>query len=60
MMYNTRLLAQNPEMYLLNKTVTLVILGNLVNIREVTETGFYSCMWLYFQLDSICVFSEIV
>ena len=27
-------------------------------VREVTEIDFYNCMCLYFQFDSICVFSE--
>ena len=27
-------------------------------VREITETNFYNCMCLYFQFDSICVFSE--
>ena len=29
-------------------------------VREVTETDFYDCMYLYFQFDSICVFSDFV
>ena len=29
-------------------------------VREVTETDFYNCMCLYFQFDSICVFSKFV
>ena len=27
-------------------------------VREVSVTDFYNCMWLYFQFDSFCVFSE--
>ena len=33
----------------------------MTHVREVTETDFYNvynCMCFYFQLESICVFSE--
>ena len=29
-------------------------------MREVTETDFYNCMYLYFQFNLICVFYEFV
>ena len=29
-------------------------------VREVTETDFYNCMCLYFQFDSICIYSEFL
>ena len=42
-----------------DKTETSVTIGDMTCVREVTETDFYSCMCLYFQFGSICVFSEI-
>ena len=45
----------------LDKTETLVTIGDLTYVREVTKlTCIVSCMCLYFQFDSICVFSEFV
>ena len=44
----------------LDKTETLVTIDDMTYVREVTETDFYNCMCLYFQLDSTCVFSEFV
>ena len=41
----------------LDKTETLATIGDMTYVREVTETDFHSCMCLYFQFDSICVFS---
>ena len=43
-----------------DKTETLITIGDMKFVREVTETDFYDCMYLYFQFDSICVFSEFV
>ena len=37
----------------LDKTETLVIIGDMTYIREVTETDFYNSMCIYFQFDSI-------
>ena len=44
----------------LDKTETLVTMGDMTYVREVTKTDFCNCMCLYFQFDSICVFSEFV
>ena len=44
----------------LDKTETLVIISDMTNVRGVTEIGFYNCMCLDFQFDSICAFSEFV
>ena len=46
------------EMHLLDKTETLVTIGDIAYVREATETDFYNCMCLYTWFDSICVFSE--
>ena len=43
-----------------DKTETLVTIGDMTYVREVTETDFYDCMCLCFQFNSICVFSEFV
>ena len=59
-MYNSCLLSSQPEMLKLDKTGTLVTIGDMTYVREVIETDFYNCMCLYFQFDSICVFSEFV
>ena len=29
-------------------------------VREVTETEFNNCMYLYFQFDSVCLFSDLL
>ena len=42
----------------LDQTETLVKIGDTTYVREVTETDFCDCMCLYFQFDSICIFSE--
>ena len=42
----------------LDKIETLVTVGDMTYVGEVTETDFYNCMCFYFQFDSICVFSE--
>ena len=39
----------------LDITETSVKIGDMTDVREVTETDFYNCMCLYFQSDSICV-----
>ena len=44
----------------LDKTETLVKIGDKTYVREVTETDFSDCMCLYCQFDSICVFSKFV
>ena len=46
----------------LNKTETLVTIGDMTYVREVTKLTciLSSCMCLYIQFDSICVFSEFV
>ena len=49
-----------PEMRKLDKTETLVTIGDMTNAREVTEIDFYNYMCLYFQFDLIRVFSEFV
>ena len=59
-MYNSCLLSSQPEMRKLDKTGTLVTIGDMTYVREVIETDFYNFMCLYFQFDSICVFSEFV
>ena len=47
-------------MHKLDKTETLVAIGDMTYVRDVIETDFYDCVWLYFQFDAICVFSEFV
>ena len=42
----------------LDKTETLVTIDDM--IREVTETDFYNCMCLCFQISSICSCFELV
>ena len=44
----------------LDKTDILVTIGDMTYLREVSKTDFYNCMCLYFQFDSVCVFSEFV
>ena len=44
----------------LDKTETLATTGDMTYVREVTKLTLYSCMCLYIQFDSICVFSEFV
>ena len=44
----------------LDRIETLVTIGDMTNEREVTEIDFYNCMCLYFQFDSIYLFSEFV
>ena len=44
----------------LDKTETLVTIGVMTYVRESTEIDFYSCVSVYFQFDSNCVFSEFV
>ena len=51
--------SSHPEMCKLDKTETLVPIGDMTYAREVTETDFYNCMCLYFQFALICV-SETV
>ena len=52
--------SSNPEIRKLDKTETLVTIGDMTYVREVTETDFYNPTCLYFQFDPICVFSEFV
>ena len=33
---------------------TLVTIGEMTYVREVTETDFYDCMCSYYQFDSLC------
>ena len=47
-------------MHKLDQTETLVIIGDMTYVREVTETDFYNCMCLHFQFDAICIFSEFI
>ena len=44
----------------LDKTDTLVTIGDMIYVREVSKTDFYNCMCFYLQFDWICVFSEFV
>ena len=45
----------------LDKTETLVIIGDMTYVREVTKLAcIYSCICLYIQFDSIYVYSEFV
>ena len=39
---------------------SLVTIGDMTYVREVTLTDFYNCMCKYFQFYSSCVFSEFV
>ena len=41
-----------------NKTETLVLIGDMTFVREVTKLT-CNCMCLYFQFDSICVFLSL-
>ena len=42
----------------LDETDTLVTIGAMTYVREVTGADFCNC--LYFQFDSICIISEFV
>ena len=44
----------------LDKTETLVTIGDMTYVREVTKLTCSVVCVLYFQFDSICVFSEFV
>ena len=52
--------SSHKEMRKLDKTGTLVTIGDMTYVREETKTDFYNCMCLYFQSDSICACSEFV
>ena len=39
----------------LDKTETLVTIGGMTDLREVSETNFYHCMCLLLQFNPICV-----
>ena len=47
-------------MHKLDQTETLVTIGDMTYVREVTETDFYNCMCLHFQFDTFCIFSEFI
>ena len=51
--------SSHPEIRKLDNTETLVTIGDMTCLREVTETDFYYCMCLYFQFDPICVFFSL-
>ena len=44
----------------LDKTESLVTIGDMTYVREVHKTDFYNCMCLYSHFDSISIFSEFV
>ena len=44
----------------LDETDTFVKIGDMTYVWGVTEADFNNCMCLYFQFDSICIFSEFV
>ena len=52
-------LSSHPEIGKLDKTETLVTIGDMTYVREVTETDFCKCVCLYFQFDSSCIFFEL-
>ena len=45
--------SSHTEMRKLDKTETLVTIGDMTYVREVTKTDFYNCMRLYVQSDSV-------
>ena len=51
--------SSHPEKRKLDKTETLVTIGDMTNVSEETETDFYNSMSLYFQFDSVCIFSGL-
>ena len=57
MIHNSCLSAQIQKCVNIDKTETLVTIGDMTYVREVTKL---TCIVVYIQFDSICVFSEFV
>ena len=43
----------------LDKTESLVTIGDMAYVREVNETDFCNCMCVNFQFDTLCVFLSL-
>ena len=56
-MIHNSCLSAHPELRKLDKTATLVTIGDMTYVREVTKL---TCIVVCIQFDSICVFSEFV
>ena len=48
--------SSHPEIRELDETETLVTIGDMTYLREVTENDFCNCMCLYFLFDSTAYF----